>query len=262
MSRSSRVEPAAAPPPSERSVTIDGVYNFRDLGGGRTIEGRAVRSGRVYRSASLDSVTGQGIRVLQEIGVRTVVDLRSQSELDRHGRFPFEETTVRWVHVPSTVGPPTGSHGPPPEMLDHPDPMRLIYRQIVSEGAPMLGQALRLLANEGHQPVVFHCTSGKDRTGLLAMLVNLIIGVSIEDALTDFEHSALELSTVQSAMRSRYPELASLPPEVVDRMAGVDRSWVLEALTEVDALNDPGPWLDSIGVDAQVRDTIRRHLVH
>jgi protein-tyrosine phosphatase len=240
---------------------VDGTYNFRDVGGVPTADGRLMRPGLIYRSASLDSVTPEGLAALVGLGIHTVVDIRSPEELERNGRFPHEGTGIAWFHVAATVGPPVIDDPEVAGIMASPDPMALMLPLLVRRSAETFAGAMRLAAESGRQPVVFHCTSGKDRTGLLALFIQLVVGVELETVLADFERSAEAMAAVRGDMESRYPQMAALPPETLDRLAAADRAWVLAALEAIGGLDNLEPWLDSIGVDGQVRHRLRRLLV-
>ena len=242
-------------------ITIDGAYNFCDIGGVTTAADHLVRPRVVYRSASLDALSPDGLASLAELGIRTVIDIRSQGELDRNGRFAHEGTGVEWFHVVSSVGPPTDDDPAMVEVMASDDPMSLIFPLLVTRAAPMFAQALRLVAEAGRHPLVFHCTSGKDRTGLLALFIHLIVGVDLETALVDFERSAEALAAVRGDMATRYPHMAAMPPATLDRMAAADRAWVMTALDTIGGLANLEPWLDSIGVGPDIRSQLRSQLL-
>lgn len=238
-------------------IPVDGAFNFRDLGGIANAEGRLVLPGRLYRSASLDAVTPAGVATMARLGIRSVIDLRSEREVLADGRFPHEGTGIGWFHVASAVGPPSGEDPRMAEVFAADDPMALILPMLVTRAAPMFTRALELMAGEDRAPLVFHCTSGKDRTGLLAVLVHLILGVDLDLALADFERSTLALAEIKAQMAVRYHFADALTPERLELMAGADRAWVHAAL---DAIGGPGSlpeWLDSIGVDAALRQRLR-----
>ena len=245
-----------------RVIDIDGAFNFRDIGGGVTVDGQPLATGRMYRSASLDELTDRGLETVERLGIRTVIDLRSQGEIDRNGRFPYERVPVRWVHVASPMGPPTDRDDPRARaFLDHPDPMSLLFKMMVSYGNGLFVDALKVMAEADSGPLVFHCTSGKDRTGLLAALLQLIVGVELEEVLADFEHSAEAVKASGHNMTARFPGIAGMPPERVERLHAADRAWVLGALEEIGGLARLDAWLDSIGVDVGMRASLRRHFL-
>jgi protein-tyrosine phosphatase len=254
-------QPSIGENPTDRVHAIDGTFNFRDLGGGLTADGRRVRTGRLFRSAALDTVTDDGLDALDELGIRTILDIRSRSEVERSGRVTTEGRSARWVHIASKIGPPAADNPLRAQMLAKIDPMPFMYQMMMSEGANLFGPALQTIADADNQPVVFHCTSGKDRTGILAVLVYLIIGVPLEAALVDYEFTSVEQTTVRDEMKARYPELASLSDELLNRMAGVDRAWVVNGLERVGLTTQPDAWFDSVGVDSTVRQSLRDQLV-
>ena len=82
-----------------RELAIDGAFNLRDLGGLRTRDGRQVARGMVYRAGDLGRLSRVGAERLRGLGLATVVDLRRDPEIERHGRYPFEEHEIGRAHV-------------------------------------------------------------------------------------------------------------------------------------------------------------------
>ena len=83
-----------------RLIALDGVHNFRDLGGYPTADGRTTRWGRLYRADGLFRLTTDDVEALRPLGLRTVVDLRTHEELELRGRFPVEAHPVAFHHIP------------------------------------------------------------------------------------------------------------------------------------------------------------------
>jgi protein-tyrosine phosphatase len=244
------------------TIEVEGTFNFRDLGGGVTADGRPLAIGRLYRSAALDQLTDRGVEVIEQLGLRTVIDLRSQAEIDLHGRFPVDRVPVRWAHLASRFGPPDGRDDPRLRgIFEHPDPMSMVFQLMVSDGSGLLADALQVMAEADAAPLVFHCTSGKDRTGLLAALVQLISGLDLAAVLADFEHSAEALARSGQDLMARFPGMAELPPERAERVRAADPTWLLGAFDQIGGLSRLEPWLDSLGVDAAVRSGVRRQLL-
>lgn len=244
------------------SVDVDGTHNFRDVGGVVAADGTLVRPGLVFRSASLDSLTEAGLATVTELGIRTVVDIRSEGEVVTSGRFAHEGTGIDWFHVASSVGPPLGVADPAREramarVMASEDPMALILPMLLAHAGPMFAGALRLMAEPGRLPLVFHCTSGKDRTGLLGVVLHLILGVELETALAEFERSIEAYDHIRVDMETRYPHMSGMPAATLDRMARAERAWVLSALDTIGGVAGLDPWLDSIGVDAAMRTSLR-----
>jgi protein-tyrosine phosphatase len=169
----------------ERLVPFETCFNFRDIGGYETIDGRHVRWGSVFRSDTLHRLTTTDLERALELGIRTVIDLRSTDELTEWGAFPRTDD-VDFHHLPLF------EHGEPQvEPFDHDDPeppVGEMYVQMATAGRDALAASLRVIA-EGEHAVVFHCAAGKDRTGILAALLLTTLGVPDEVIVADYEIS-------------------------------------------------------------------------
>ncbi len=201
-----------------RHVDFEACFNFRDLGGYPTVDERHLRWGTVYRSDTLHRLTVADVEVFRALGLRTVVDLRSSTEIDQYGRLGISEAGLTWHNVP---------------MLDNlqlspRDPSELVlpleesspgegYVRIAEEFAPSVAETFRILAGEDALPAVFHCTSGKDRTGIVAALMLDVLGVPDETIASDY--CLTEATQVRSTpwIEQHEPEfaafLAQIPPE-------------------------------------------------
>ena len=172
-----------------RHIEFERLHNFRDLGGYRTNDGRMVRWQRLYRSDSLAKLEGADWDRFLDLGVRTVIDLRYPWEIAAGGRVP-ETDALTYVNL-SIEHRPYDQANIDPEV----DPWRFLadrYAEVVFDGAKQIQQALEIIASDS-APLVFHCASGKDRTGLLAGLVLGLVGVSEDDISADF--ALTELAT-------------------------------------------------------------------
>ena len=241
-----------------RTYEVDGTFNVRDVGGLRTGGGTRVRTGLLLRSAALDSLTPQGIDQLRALDLRTVIDLRSHREVDHDGHFPTNEMPVRWEHLPSSVGPPSAEHPDQRTLLQqHPDPMAPMYREMLQGNGPAFARGLRILADSANLTAIVHCTSGKDRTGLFAVVLQLLLGVSLDDALDDYLQDDATTQRAMADMKLRSAELVALPPEKLERMAGTHARWVTGALASIGGEHAIPDWLRSNGCDAHTQAQLR-----
>src|SRR3989442_15520992 len=162
------------PDSPSRLLPLVGAFNFRDLGGYATADGRRIRWGQVFRSDTLDNLSDDDLEVLRLLGLRTVVDLRTRNEAERDGRGPLGSEPVHYVHL--SVLPEEGG-----ESVAAPDTeaagIGARYLWYLEAGAAALAAALQLVADSAGHPLVFHCTAGKDRTGVLSALVLGCLGV-------------------------------------------------------------------------------------
>jgi protein-tyrosine phosphatase len=197
----------------ERHVSFEACFNFRDIGGYATSEGRVVRWGAVYRSGSLHRLTAADREVTAELGVRTVIDLRSTGELERDGWFGGSDV-VRHHHVPLE----DASDAKVRERESGVRGLGEAYVEIANAGRAGVGNALRLVAEREH-PVVVHCFAGKDRTGIVAALLLSILGVPDATITDDYqlsEHSlAPSIAWANDNDRAWAALMASLPPSVL-----------------------------------------------
>jgi protein-tyrosine phosphatase len=166
-------------------VELDGCFNFRDLGGHRTRDGSEVARGRLYRSDGLHRLTATGRVAFDALGVVTVLDLRTRSEVDEKAWQPSPGWPGQWRHVPLVAQTPDWSAGDR-ALVDREDFASTHYADIVREGAAGLRTAVEVLAEPGNLPAAFYCAAGKDRTGILSALVLRLVGVPDETVVADY----------------------------------------------------------------------------
>ena len=245
----------------ERLLPLVGAYNFRDLGGYPTVGGGRTRWGRLFRSDTLHELTDDDLVVLRSVGLATVVDLRTATEVERVGRGPLAGEPVRYVHL-SVLQDEGGEGRAAPVQVD--DDIADRYLSYLATGRALV-DAVALMADDTAFPLVFHCAAGKDRTGVLAALVLSCLGVERQVIVDDYVLTAARMDLILSRLR-RDPlygdRVDDLPPQVftveaatmerflarLDDRHGGARAWALEAgLTAADLdrlaahLVEPGP---------------------
>jgi protein-tyrosine phosphatase len=242
---------------SSDQLRLDGVFNFRDLGGLSTVDGRATVPGRLFRADGLHRSPAAERGRLRDLGITQVVDLRTRDEIDREGRF--EADGVRWVHSPvfqslrDFAG--AGSPGGAPDLLCH------HFEHMVATNAEPLAAAIGSVAEavEGG-PVVFHCTAGKDRTGVVAALILAGVGVADHDVAGDFARSAGGVRqmvdwyrrTTGTAPTDRMAEVG-IDPSMADVILGAEPATMVAFLDRLRVANgDVDRYLASIGADGAV----------
>ncbi|CAM3343199.1 tyrosine-protein phosphatase [Sphingomonas zeae] len=242
--------PVAAPAHS-RVLPLQGGHNFRDLGGYRTADGRTVKWGLLYRSGEMHDLTRADYAYLQKLGIRTVCDFRDTRErateptLWPAGHSPkvlsddyaLDMSSLRlpgdpagWTHD-QVVTAMTATY---PKLLDQ---FRGQYRRMFAE----------LLA--GDVPLAFHCTAGKDRTGVAAALLLTALGVPRATTIDDYL-----LSNQHMAPMPAHPTgfWAKLSPEAARTFAGVDRRYIdaVFAVTDRHPGGTMGYLKDELGLGA------------
>lgn len=139
--------------------------------------------------------------------------------------------------------------------------MALIYVELMKRSAPEFARALRILSDPANHPAVIHCSAGKDRTGLLVVLIHLIAGVPLDAALVHYEQVGAAASVTHAEKIGRYPGLASLPQAKIERMSGVSRRWVLSALAVASGHGGLSGWLEENGCDSHHQNRLRTSLM-
>jgi protein-tyrosine phosphatase len=239
-----------------RHIGSEGAFNIRDLGGYETTDGRTVRWDLLYRADGLHRIPVEGTAALQPLGWRTVLDLRTTTEVEA-GAFASAGLDV--VHLPVI----REVWGIPDE--DDVDPVEFLsaqYLRMLDEGAPAIAAAFTILASADRLPAVFHCSAGKDRTGVLAALVLSSIGVPDDTIAADYHLSA-------SAMDQLVAWLTATRPDLLEEMARQPKAYLAcppEAMHAFLAalrarFGSVAGYLDGIGVPADVRSALREVLL-
>ena len=174
-----------------RGLGFESVLNFRELGGYPAGDGRRVRWGRFYRSARLGTISPEEKQRFAQLGIRVVLDLRSDSEIAQMPDPVFEGSEQKVISALFQKNKQQVNLDPgvlftfsPEEMLKDDAEFTERYRQM-----PFDNEAYQYLFDKlekGEAPVLFHCTAGKDRTGVAAMLILLSLGVSWETIKEDY----------------------------------------------------------------------------
>ncbi|MET8543572.1 tyrosine-protein phosphatase [Kitasatospora sp. NPDC004799] len=239
-----------------RHLSFDALHNFRDLGGYPAAGGRSVRWGLVYRSDSLGKLRSpEDLDRLRALGVRTVIDLRYPWEIAAKGRVPEFEGLE--YHNLSIEHRPYDQAEIDPEL----DPWRYLadrFAEVAEDGVKEIRQALDVIT-AAEAPVVFHCASGKDRTGLIGALLHTLLGVGEDDIAADFAltelatpHLLAEWHAAHPGRTLRWPGYGRAP-ETVIRLALADlaaRHGSVEAYLT-----------STLGIDRAQIDTLRARLL-
>ncbi|MEY3362647.1 MAG: hypothetical protein RLZZ538_190 [Actinomycetota bacterium] len=203
-----------------RVVPLFAVHNFRDLGGYPTADGRHTRWRTLFRADGLYRLTPEDARIVTNLGVRTVVDLRTSNEVSERGTFPVKDHAVAYHHLP--IIDATWGETQTPEFDDAVDFLVWAYREMLEEAAPRFADAINLLSQQSVLPAVFHCAAGKDRTGILAALVLGVLGVNEAIIAADYGLTQAATKRLRAWARQHQPELANLYDKMPPRFTAAD----------------------------------------
>jgi protein-tyrosine phosphatase len=181
-----------------RLLPLEGGSNFRDMGGYRTTDGRSVRRGLLFRSAVMTSLTGADQDYLSQLGIESVMDLRSREELELFPNHWVAAAGIDYYKHDYSINDLLA--GRVAEDVQTGDTASL-YRGMPYLLKPQLTQYFSLLV-AGKAPLVVNCSAGQDRTGIASALLLSALGVPrevvIEDYLlsTDFRRPVVERGSV------------------------------------------------------------------
>jgi protein-tyrosine phosphatase len=214
-----------------RAVELADTFNVRDLGGLTGSAGR-VRRGRFFRGASLHRLRGDDVRRFEGLGVGTVVDLRTGSELVREGAFP-SELGIAVEHAPLR-GNVEASCGRDLTELS----LSERYLILLEEAAEPIRRTAALLSDPDRGGVAVYCAAGKDRTGVVVAAVLGLLGVEAEQVVDDYHRSEAEVARMMEWLRANYPpgspehfiftqprEVRLAPREQMERFLAAAGSW-------------------------------------
>jgi protein-tyrosine phosphatase len=213
----------------DRWIRLPGTTNLRDLGGYPGADGGTVRWRTLLRSDALHRLDDSGRAALAGLGLRTVVDLRTDEEVMATSSGPDRtasglDGTVRTYHVPIFDASAIGRL--PPELA-------AIYRYMIDDCGPAIAEAVGRLCAGNALPGLIHCTAGKDRTGLVAAIVLAVAGVPDDIIAADYALSGSRLDPGTAA-----------------------------AISQIRAVSGVGRWLDlgSLGAQPQVIHEALAHI--
>ena len=183
-----------APEDQARLISIDGVANLRDVGGYLTSDGRRVRSGRLLRSASLHLLDEEGQQELIRRGLRHVVDLRHDHELEHAPNVFRESQDVNYRNVSLFAGlsPERLPIGAIPTLLE-------MYIELLEFSSDLIVKAIEPFASG--ETALVHCSAGKDRTGVIVALLLDLVGVDAETIVHDYALTDIYLEPLRDTFR-------------------------------------------------------------
>jgi protein tyrosine/serine phosphatase len=241
-----------------RRFEFDSIYNFREMGGFSTADGGRVREGRVFRSDALHRVGPKDVEALERLGIAKVFDLRSDLELENDGIGEFAGANGRHVHVP-LVAVTLSPYDPDVDWENIDLPSR--YIEMLEVGGNAIRTVFEGLAADRASPAVFHCTGGKDRTGVVAALLLRVLGVADDIIVEDYSRSQSYLASIVEAYRSEL-ERQAIRPDLVAYLTSSPPERMRFTLAELDRRwGSTREYLAGVGLDHSVLVSLRKNLV-
>lgn len=160
-----------------REIQLTGTFNIRDLGGLPTRSGRKTRYGKLYRSDGLDHLTEEDLRKLLSLGIQQDIDLRSTNEMEKWNDLLGEQPEIAYRQIPllHTI-----------DTMNLPATLSDLYLYILDDSQEEFKKIFCYILDYKESATLFHCSAGKDRTGLVAAILLLLVDVEEEDLIRDY----------------------------------------------------------------------------
>lgn len=192
-----------------KPLSLDGTYNTRELGGYPAFSGTTQKH-RCLRSDSLHEVTEEDLAFLQSYGVKRIIDLRGEKEVQLQPEEKMWNGEIEYFHIP--IDDKMAAEGYQGKI---PDKMSQLYRQILSQSQEKVRRVLELIAEAPEGTVVFHCAVGKDRTGVIAMLLLKICGVEDDIIIDDYKVSGANIVPLAKKQTAFLKERGMVVPQYI-----------------------------------------------
>lgn len=246
---------AAANPHLDRFLVLEGTSNTRDLGGLPLAGGGTTARGRLWRSDAPLALSAEDRTALARLDLTTAIDLREGFELVRDPSALVDHDGVEVHHV--EVWRRIHDRG---VRVADPFDITAFYVAALDHAGDAFAQAVRLLA-DAPGSAVFHCTAGKDRTGVLAALVLEVVGVSRAVVIEDFALTHDRIETVRTRLMADAIQ-RGVDPEQFARLLGATPDLIEPALDHLDRrFGGAEAYLRAAGVDDATLARLRAKLV-
>ncbi|OGM44368.1 hypothetical protein ABOM_006774 [Aspergillus bombycis] len=187
-------------------ITIPGLFNIRDISSG------SLRAGYAYRSGALSRVSDEGKIALREVGITTIFDLRRPDERTKSPSPVIEGVETVWE--PYTREPD------PTNPLDFKEEDQGVsgflnmFTCIIEISTPIFRKVFLHIRDRPQEPFLFHCTAGRDRTGVLAALILLLADTPSDVIVHDFALSRIGVEPARKMLMTAFPTLSgAVTPE-------------------------------------------------
>ncbi|MFN8440217.1 MAG: tyrosine-protein phosphatase [Caldilineaceae bacterium] len=188
--------------PSQRHLPLAGTYNLRDLGGYPTQDRKTTRWRTFFRCDGLHRLSPVGQQALIDLGLRSVIDLRFPFEVQNEPNVFVGKHPVRYHHISLMSNLFDASHVDQKRLV--PSSLEVIYCGILNRCQGTLRTIFEVMSDEQeHGIILFHCTAGKDRTGLIAALLLGLAGVEPTVIAEDYALTDRYLTGLKQELRAK-----------------------------------------------------------
>lgn len=237
------VQPEYAQNNSEiKEVNLKKVYNFRDIGGLKNKDGKKLKRGKIYRSANLEKLKTSSFKDFEKLGIKKIIDLRTLQEIeDKPDHLP---STVEYINLRAfddkgdqltearklVLKGKVNATDVNMRMLD-------FYTEYVTEKPEIIKQIIHEIL-ETDEAILFHCTAGKDRTGIVSALLMKILNYDNEAIFSTYLQSNNQRDKIIKKRLKLARNLHFLYPKmdigVLEKLSWIERSYLQKSFDTID----------------------------
>ena len=169
----------------EQMISLEGAYNVRDLGGFKCSGDNVSKRKRFIRADGLENLTENDIKKLIDYGVKIDIDLRSNEECESWSDNLKEADQIKYEHVHLLKG-----------LRSFPESLGGLYIDSLETCRKYFYEVFKIMIENTDKGILFHCSAGKDRTGMIAAILLMLIGVKKEEIVKNYTLSTSNLNPI------------------------------------------------------------------
>jgi protein-tyrosine phosphatase len=226
----------------EKAFEFEKLYNFRDIGGMTTSDGRKMKAGVLFRSEELSKLSNKDLETFDKLNIKAICDLRTPNEQkSKVSRIPTGKR-IQLLNV--------SIHDKSREFtrleffkflvsksntIDFEKIMKEMYEHMAFGCHKEIREILIFLSNQQNIPALIHCTGGKDRTGFISAIIQLLVGVPYEAVINEYLVSnqliVARMKKVENFIR--WMSLFQVSPERLKPMLEVQRDYLEDVYSKI-----------------------------
>lgn len=251
---------------SNRFIDAQGIRNFRDAGGYFTTDNRQVRWGMIFRSGDLSNATLQDQHTIRQLGIRTVLDFRSEENAREHPILLYPDIQI----IPLPLTPMDNAsfieliRNDELTRADAVRYMQEMYVEIINNHRAEFSVMFDILSDASNFPVLLTDGLGKDGVGLAIFLILNVLGVPESVRVNDYMLSQRDLQGRAAMLLEQSDHLTESMQQALTAMLDVNRAYLNYVVMHIrQEYGSLGNFIEQqLGVSSRKRNAIRRNLLY